>query len=179
MFLRSSADSLRDKIMLQYCHKHSGFSLVELMIATAILGAIVTVGIPSFQSWSRNYQLKSASNDLYSHMQMAKIGAVKGNISWSVNFNQNGISGYNIKDGTGKIIKTVDFGTKYNKEIIFKSPISSAEYDSATLIFNPNGTSNLGFAYISNKERSGYYRVGLSFSNGSITLQKWEGSEWK
>jgi len=163
-------------MILQHCHKYSGFSLLEIMIAIAIFGIMATVAAPSFQSWSRNYQLKSASNDLCSHMQMAKIGAVKTNIPWTVNFST---SGYNIKDGSGKIVKTVDFGTKYNHGIQYKSPTSSAEYDSATLTFNPNGTSNSGFAYISNKEKSGYYKVGLSFSNGSITLQKWNGSQWK
>jgi len=107
---------------------------------------------------------------------MAKIGAVKGNIPWTLNFNA---SGYNIKDGSGKTVKIVNFSTKYDNKIQYKSPTSSVEYDSATLTFNPNGTSNSGFAYISNKERSGYYKVGLSFSNGAITLQKWNGSQWK
>jgi len=166
-------------MILQHCHKNSGFSLAELMITLSIFGIIATVGAPSFLSWSKNYQLKSASDNLYSHMQMAKIGAVKENMPWTVNFNQNGIRGYNIKNGLGKIVKTVDFDTKYSNEIQYKAPTSSVEYDSATLTFNPNGTSNSGFAYISNKEKSGYYKVGLPFSNGSITLQKWNGSQWK
>jgi Tfp pilus assembly protein FimT len=103
------------------------------MIAMAILGIVATVSAPSFQAWSRNYQLKSASNDLYSHMQMAKIGAVKENRPWTVNFNQNSIRGYNIKDGSGKVVNAVDFGAKYNQEIQYKFPTSSVEYDSATL----------------------------------------------
>jgi len=165
--------------MLQSCHKHSGFSLLELMLAVAIFGIIATVAVPSFQSWSKGYQLKSASNDLYSHMQMAKIGAVKANMPWTVNFNPNGILGYNVRDGAGKTVKTVNFATKYNNTILYKSPTSSTVYDSATLTFNPNGTSTTGSAYITNKSKSGYYKVGLAFTNGSITLQQWNGSTWK
>jgi prepilin-type N-terminal cleavage/methylation domain-containing protein len=163
-------------MILQHDYKHSGFSLIELMITIAVVGIIATVAAPNFQSWSGNYQLKSASNDLYSHMQMAKIGAVKENMPWTVNFNP---SGYNIKNGSGTIVKTVDFGNRYNNIIQYKSPTSSASYDSPILTFNPNGTSDKGFAYISNKARSGYYQVGLSFPNGSIILQKWNGSQWK
>jgi len=112
-------------------------------------------------------------------MQMAKIGAVKENRPWTVNFNQNSIRGYNIKDGSGKVVNAVDFGAKYNQEIQYKFPTSSVEYDSATLTFNPNGTSTSGFAYMSNKTKSGYYKIGLSFPNGSIILHKWDDSQWK
>jgi type II secretion system protein H len=165
-------------MILQHCHKHSGFSLIELMIALAIFGIIATVAAPNFQSWSRNYRLKSAANDLYSHMQMAKIGAVKENRPWTVNFNPSGYKVQNSSDPAVPPVKTVDFGAKYSNAIQYKSPTSSTSYDSATLTFNPNGTSSSGFAYISNKAGSGYYRVGLCFSNGSIILQKWNGSPW-
>jgi len=35
-------------MMLQHCHKQSGFSLLDLMIAMAILGIVATVSAPSF-----------------------------------------------------------------------------------------------------------------------------------
>jgi prepilin-type N-terminal cleavage/methylation domain-containing protein len=191
-YRRAHTDNvLKDKIMLQHCHKHSGFSLAELMIVVAIFGIIATVAAPNFQAWSRNYQLKSAANDLYSHMQMAKLGAVKANRPWTLNFNPDGMLGYTISyidDITNitKTVKKVDFHSKYNQEIQFKNPTSSILFDNATLIFNPNGTVVAGnpskfpvFAYVSNNARSGYYRVGLPSSYGAIIVEKWNGSGWK
>src|SRR5215831_15760051 len=46
-------NALRDKMMLRHCHKPSGFSLLELMMAIAIFSIIATLSAPSFQSWSR------------------------------------------------------------------------------------------------------------------------------
>jgi prepilin-type N-terminal cleavage/methylation domain-containing protein len=190
-YQRAHTDNvLRDKTMLQHCPKHSGFSLIELIIAIAIFSIMATVAVPNFKSWSRNYQLKRATNDLYSHMQMAKIGAVKTNLPWTLNFNPDGILGYTIsyKDDITNITKSikVDFHSKYNQEILFKNPISSVPFEKATLIFNPNGTvvasdqsAFPAFAYISNNAKSGYYRVGLSFNYGAILVEKWNGSGWK
>ncbi|MDY6970883.1 MAG: GspH/FimT family pseudopilin [Thermodesulfobacteriota bacterium] len=64
----------------------SGFSLVELMIAVAILGILVAVGVPAFIDWLPDYRLKRAANDLYSTLQQARLEAVRFNSSCVVYF---------------------------------------------------------------------------------------------
>jgi Tfp pilus assembly protein FimT len=57
--------------------KENGFSIVDLMIAMAIARIISVASIPSLKRWSINYNVQSASMNLYSHMQIAKLGSVK------------------------------------------------------------------------------------------------------
>src|SRR5262245_32465384 len=98
------------------CKKENGFSIVDLMIALAIASLISVASIPGLKRWSINYNVKSAAMDLYSHMQIAKMGAVKENKSWTLNFNPDGLLGYQVRhkvvvDGQEKekIVKTVNF----------------------------------------------------------------------
>ena len=168
--------------MLNY-KKEPGFSVVELMIAIAIIGILSAMAVPSFQKWSRSYNLSGAATDLYSHMQMAKVGAVKENRTWNIKFRPVGFLGYEVHNNAGKLVKTVDFLARYNGDILFADPTESKKYDTplndSRLNFNPNGLSDQGYYYISNKSRSKYYRVGMPSIAGSIRIEQWNGATWK
>jgi hypothetical protein len=123
--------------------------------------------------------MQSAAMDLYAHMQMAKLGAVKENKSWTINFNPDGLLGYQVRNNAGTPVKTVDFSTKYNGEIQYADPTTTKTYDAASITFNPNGLSGTGYAYLSNQSKSGYYRVGMLYATGSIKIEKWDGTQWK
>lgn len=71
---------------LEYSKNNEGFSLVELIIAIAIIGILAAIAIPSFAKWRPNVSLKVASRDLYTNMQKAKMGAVKTNREWAIIF---------------------------------------------------------------------------------------------
>ena len=117
--------------------------------------------------------------DLYAHMQIAKLGAVKENKSWTINFNPGGLLGYQVRNSAGNTVKTVDFRTQYKGEIQYADPTATKTYDAASIAFNPNGLSGTGYAYISNKNKSGYYRIGMLYAIGSIKIEKWNGTQWK
>ncbi|MDO9596649.1 MAG: GspH/FimT family protein [Azoarcus sp.] len=59
----------------------SGFTLVELMIALAVLAILAAVGMPSFQGIIANNRLASASNDILSGLNVAKSEAIRRNAS--------------------------------------------------------------------------------------------------
>ncbi|MCK0506284.1 GspH/FimT family pseudopilin [Aromatoleum anaerobium] len=54
-----------------------GFTLIELMVAIAILGIVLGLGMPAFNSAIQNNRATSATNDLVTALQLARSEAVK------------------------------------------------------------------------------------------------------
>ncbi len=65
----------------------SGFSLLELMITIAVIAIVSAISVPNFITWRDNYKLDSASRDVMSVLQNAKIRAVRDNANVEVIFN--------------------------------------------------------------------------------------------
>lgn len=57
----------------------TGFTLVELMVAVALLGILATLGIPSFQTWIQNTRIRTATESIQNGLQKARAEAVKRN----------------------------------------------------------------------------------------------------
>ena len=71
-----------------------GMTLIEIMIAIAILGMLLVVGIPSYQGWMRNSQIRTAAESVQNGLQLARAEAAQLNTNvsfilsgndWSVN----------------------------------------------------------------------------------------------
>lgn len=59
--------------------KFAGFSLVELMIALAVLGIILSIAFPSFNAMIKNSQIRGAAESIQNGIQLARAEAVKRN----------------------------------------------------------------------------------------------------
>jgi type IV fimbrial biogenesis protein FimT len=70
----------------------SGFTLIELMITLAIVGTLLTVGVPSLRTFLQNNQLIAATNELLSAIHIARSEAIKQNIAVTVCESSNGSS---------------------------------------------------------------------------------------
>ncbi|MEW6671453.1 MAG: GspH/FimT family pseudopilin [Thermodesulfobacteriota bacterium] len=70
--------------------KSTGFTVVELLVAIALVAIVTTIAIPSLIDWLPDYRLRSACHDLFSNFQKAKLNAVKQNVNTVVCFNDNG-----------------------------------------------------------------------------------------
>ncbi|WP_156775423.1 GspH/FimT family pseudopilin [Hydrogenophaga sp. RAC07] len=54
-----------------------GFTLIELMVAIAILAILLAVGVPSFQSFIASSRLTTANNDFVGAMTLARSEAIR------------------------------------------------------------------------------------------------------
>ena len=90
-------------------NKHSGFTLIELMITLAIVGILLTVGVPSLKTFMQGNQLIASSNELVSALHIARSEAIKLNSRVSICESSNGISCSNTGSWKNGWIVFVDF----------------------------------------------------------------------
>jgi len=62
--------------MLRYAR---GVTLIELMIAVAVLGVLLSLALPSYRNWIQNTQIRTAAEAIQSGMQLARAEAVRRN----------------------------------------------------------------------------------------------------
>jgi prepilin-type N-terminal cleavage/methylation domain-containing protein len=178
--------------------KKNGFTMIELLVTFVILGIVSAIAIPGFARWYPGYRLKNASRDLYSNMQLAKMGAVRNNGEWAIFFNAGGGSYQVISGGADgdystagdniieKTITLADYesGVSYGHGSA-TAPIGSAfgdeiTFNANTVVFNPRSMINSitgGYVYLQNNKNN-TYAVG-ALGTGVILMRSWTGTAWQ
>ena len=177
--------------------RKDGFTLIELMVTISILGILVSIAIPGFSRWLPGYRLKSATRDVYSNMQLAKMGAIKANADWAIVFNaasdnylvcsDKGVDNIWSTTADNAIEKTVSLAN-YESGVGYghgsatddipnngAPPADNITYGSDVAVFNPRGTGSGGYVYLQNNKNTTTYGVGTRTS-GVILLRKWNDS---
>ena len=175
-------------------HSNMGFTLVEVMIAIAIIAILAAVAVPNIISWLPNYRAKAAARDMISNFQRAKMEAVKGNVDVIIQFTPGtytdagqvgsydifvddgsgagGIAGDLIPNGTERIVAQVNMPR--NVSLYFTNFTGhTTGYNSRALPWN----NRLGSVEIRNNN-SRYYKASLSMA-GRVRLQKSSDGTWE
>jgi type IV fimbrial biogenesis protein FimT len=90
-----------------------GVSLLEMLIAMAILGIIISVAIPSMSEFGANQRLIGAAEQVFGHIQQARSESVARNAAVYVNFSATGSTTwtYGVALATGCTLTVTDPAT--------------------------------------------------------------------
>ncbi len=82
-----------------------GFTIVELMITVAIAAILLVIGIPNFTEFVANNRIVSTTNELASHLNIARVHAIARNTPVSICASADGTScGVSTRWDTGWIV---------------------------------------------------------------------------
>ncbi len=127
--------------------RHSGFTLIELMIAIALTGMLLSMAVPAMDLFVSNARQTSAINDFVSSIHIARSTAITTNTRVTLCPSANGVTCENIDWDRGWIVFAdldSDQVVDLNETITSKTEgtnnlsIESAEFGSF-LLYRPNG----------------------------------------
>jgi prepilin-type N-terminal cleavage/methylation domain-containing protein len=136
--------------------KNKGFTLIEMMVVIAITAIVSAIAIPNFYSYAAGMKLRSASRDLFSNMQKARMNAIRykniinhgsppapQNTLWCVRFTTTGYQVINCGRDNGRCAATSasdDIADTVNLTQLYPGITFKQDYSALRLVFYPDGT---------------------------------------
>jgi type IV fimbrial biogenesis protein FimT len=113
--------------------RQAGFTLIELVIAIAIVAVLLAVGVPSLRDMAVSQRVRGAANDLYSDLIFARAEAIKRNAQVSVVRETGGwLQGWRVQAG--------------GSDVRMQARITEVSYSGAadaSIVYNPDGRTTL------------------------------------
>lgn len=179
-------------------HDNKGFTIIEVIVVIVVIGIMAAIAVPNFIGYLPESRLKNASRDLFSNLQLAKIGAIKNNTNWAVVFNvgageyyvcsNNGGDGWtgSGNDTVETTVRLADYGsgvTYGTGAATTPAPLDTTfdngvTYPGDVVVLEPRGTTQSGgTVFLTNNANKSCIGVGTT-SAGVVRLRRWTGSNW-
>ncbi len=164
----------------------SGFTIVEVLIVIAIMAVLMGIGFPFIMGWLPNFRLRNATRDVHSHLQLARMEAIKKHVNCTVSFvsfTGDAASGNKLAGGTingYEIYLDADNDGQYDAgtdtwlkgvNVIHPTNASKSAYSNDVTIganFTNNGLGEPSIIFRTN----GLLSTSLGLPNGTVTLTR-------
>lgn len=130
--------------MLRLLKRKSGFTLIELMITTVIVGIIASMAVPKVQKAYEKMQFRSSHRELISNLKLARSMAVTEKTPYGVFFDPDAMTITLFKDmsATGyEFTESLDSVIRIDSLPSHISYLSS-DLEGNTIFFAPNGSAD-------------------------------------
>ncbi|MEE8321596.1 MAG: GspH/FimT family pseudopilin [Gammaproteobacteria bacterium] len=96
-------------IMPSPCTRQPGFTLIELMIAVAIAGVLLAMGLPSMKTLMQDSRVKTAASETHLSLLLARSEAIKRSANIDLSRNTNWSNGWNVQvQSDSTVLRTQD-----------------------------------------------------------------------
>ena len=77
-----------------------GFSILEMVVVVAIIGLLLSLGVPSFFTYTQNLQIRVAAEAITAGLQIAKNEAIRRNVTVQLSLDPNTGTAWSINLGS-------------------------------------------------------------------------------
>ena len=121
-------------------NKKSGFTLIELMVAIAVVGILASIAVPNALVWRNNAQFNAGVRDVKAAIEAARMTAIRSNLRAVVAFT-NGAATYSTRNwdrAAGAL------GAATVRQLPPGVTIAATTFGGGQLTFNNRGMANMG-----------------------------------
>lgn len=146
-----------------------GITLVELVMAIAVLGIVASLAIPSLSSLYAGYSLRSAAREIAVYLELAKMKGISSNREYRVEF-----VGTTFRIARGNKASESTSWTSETDYLSLPNGVTislSLSPQDGNVEFNPEGTSDAGSITLQNSSGD-RYQITLTSATGRVKVKK-------
>ncbi|WP_339376529.1 pilus assembly FimT family protein [Calothrix sp. NIES-2098] len=135
---------------------NSGFTLLEVLLVTLLIGILSAIAVPSWLTFVNNRRLNIAQDEVYRAMRQAQSQAKKEKLTWQTSFREN----------NGIVQWAIHPASVNPANANWNNLDANVRLDEESTLQQSNGVRRIQFDYMGNVDKPPLGRITLSSKHG-------------